>query len=142
MFLQILALASIVTRLAGLHTREIFDRFPIRMMDSMIGLWMITTVIFAENKGKYLSSFIYRNKILIFVGKISYGIYLYHIYFRYPWRFFGHFNKHLPFITNIYNPYLLFIEYVCTIILLSWISFKLIEQPFLNLKKYFLFPQK
>jgi peptidoglycan/LPS O-acetylase OafA/YrhL len=140
--LQILALASIVARLAGLHTKEIFDKFPIRMMDSVIGLWMIATVIFSERKGKFFSSAIYRNRLLVFVGKISYGIYLYHIYFRYSGHFFGHFNKHLPFITNIYNPYLLFIEYVCTIILLSWISFKLIEQPFLNLKKYFFIPTK
>ncbi|MEO6328305.1 MAG: acyltransferase [Ginsengibacter sp.] len=140
--LSIVAFASAVFILAESIYKGVFELVPLRTFHSFIALWMITSVVFIERKGKSLSSLIYHNKILIFIGKMSYGIYIYHVFFMYYWKFFGRVNKHLPLTTDFYNPYLLFTEYFCIIILLSWLSFKLIEQPFLNLKKYFSYSKK
>ncbi|MBI3883306.1 MAG: acyltransferase, partial [Sphingobacteriales bacterium] len=51
---------------------------PVRPLISIISLWVITYVVLNQETGKLKFKFFFNNSILIFLGKISYGIYLYH----------------------------------------------------------------
>jgi peptidoglycan/LPS O-acetylase OafA/YrhL len=69
--------------------------------------------------------------VLVFIGKISYGVYLYHIIVSWLWenvlRKAGfHFNK-----TG------LVIQEFILLIFIAWLSWRLIESPINNLKKKF-----
>lgn len=70
------------------------------------------------------------NKITVFLGKISYGIYMYH------WMIILFVLKVLPHTGNdfLYNTQLYFYTFGLTI-LISWISFNTIEKKFLQIKK-------
>ena len=72
-----------------------------------------------------------KNSVLVYIGKISYGIYVYHVavlmLIRYIWDF--HFSSPLGI--------LLFIVYFTLTILLAHISYKYYEKPFLRLKDKF-----
>lgn len=70
------------------------------------------------------------NNITVFLGKISYGIYMYH------WMITLFVLKVLPYSENIflYNIQLYLYTFGLTI-LISWISFHTIEKMFLQIKK-------
>lgn len=69
------------------------------------------------------------NKLTSFLGRISYGLYMYH------WLVFLFVIKFLPRLTDLvyYNISLYFISFSLTI-LISWISFNTIEKYFLKIK--------
>ena len=76
---------------------------PQRTIHSIIALWMITYVVLEKGKGWFSFSAFLNNKFLFFLGKISYGIYLYHV----PVQWFGLIlsrliNKYLPFSFQVY----------------------------------------
>ncbi|MBS1917787.1 MAG: acyltransferase [Bacteroidetes bacterium] len=74
--------------------------------------------------------YIFSNKVVLYLGKISYGIYIIHMFIPY---FYG---MHLPKITES-NLYLInFLRLVVTLTLAS-LSWYLFEKPILNLKKQF-----
>jgi peptidoglycan/LPS O-acetylase OafA/YrhL len=84
--------------------------------------------------------FILNNKVLLFMGRISYGLYLYHN----PIRAlnFATINKYLnpmlpDWLWKTNWKYLFLAENLALTVLVSWLSFVLIEKRFLNLKKYF-----
>lgn len=69
-------------------------------------------------------------KTLRYLGKISYGLYLYHVdvIFKINNIFAG---------TSLENPYLLFTMHLLTTIAIATLSWYLIEKPFLKLKNKF-----
>lgn len=71
-------------------------------------------------------------KVTSFLGKISFGIYMYH------WIIILLALKYLPVIKNdiLYNVYLYLVVIIGTIFI-SWISFNSVEKYFLNVKKRF-----
>lgn len=75
--------------------------------------------------GKFMS-----NKVLIYIGKISYGIYLYHSLVFLLMRQAG---------INITNPLLKNTVGFLFLLLISSISWYFFEKPINNLKKYFLY---
>ena len=103
---------------------------------SLLTLWLLTTVILNKDSTSIFYKYLWNNKALIFLGKISYGIYLFH-------NILPHvtvkFKEYLSVLTQ--NTYLKILSYLlwdfAFLILISWLSFKLIEQPFLKLKKNF-----
>ncbi|MES2429402.1 MAG: acyltransferase [Bacteroidota bacterium] len=114
---------------------------PLRTIVSLITLWIITYIIIYRDTESLKFKFIFNNRILIFLGKISYGLYLYHSIIP------GTINTK---IIDIYlNPYLpdflykkhwgelFLVENAILVVAISWLSFILIEKRFLNLKKYF-----
>lgn len=110
-----------------------------RVISTAFGLFIITYLIYTLPTGKLKFGFIWNNRVLIFLGKISYGLYLYH--------------NIIPYFTNkvmekmgisLHNllPYklgsLLTIGINLSILMVvSWFSWILIEKPVLGLKKYF-----
>jgi len=113
---------------------------PLRTIVSIITLWIITYIIINRETNSIKLKFILNNRVLIFLGKISYGLYLYHnliptlnsiIINRYL-------NPLLPDILYKENlGKLILLENIILLISISWLSYILIEKRFLNLKKYF-----
>lgn len=112
---------------------------PVRIPTAIITGWLIAFILFKRNQLSWPASWVLNNKPLIFLGKISYGIYLYHpIIPHYSMNLLTRINKHIPVIGN----HVLFLEQTCLVILTAYISFQLIERPILALKKYFVLPRK
>jgi peptidoglycan/LPS O-acetylase OafA/YrhL len=110
--------------------------FLSRSIASLLSVSTIHYVI--TNKSRIITTFIFENRILVFIGKISYGIYLFH----YPLitlvqipmtKLYYHFNQFALFN----NCYVLFSIKVITTIILSYVSFELIEKRVLKFKKRF-----
>ena len=114
---------------------------PLRTCISVITLWIITYIILYRETNKLHFKFILNNRILIFLGKISYGLYLYHNII--PSTLNAKIiNKYLnpllpPVLNTKYLPTVMFVENAIMLIIIAWFSYILIEKPFLNLKKNF-----
>jgi peptidoglycan/LPS O-acetylase OafA/YrhL len=108
---------------------------------SLIPAFVISYVLFNEGrKEAYKFSFILENRLLIFLGKLCYGLYLYHnILPHYLSLVFNkiHLNSYLPQLLADYYDYFFFITNFLLLIFISWLSWKYIEQPIVGLKKYF-----
>jgi len=112
---------------------------PTRTMLSLFALWIINYIVLnTQNEKKLRFSFLLNNSKLVFIGKISYGIYLYHFYVPFlAYRFLDYLQQLLP---NFLKPYG-FILYVIGIfgatIFFSWLSWRFVEMPIMGFKKYF-----
>lgn len=117
----------------------LFSGFPLvyiydKTLDSVIGVALIMFVL--NNKNLWVKKYILENRVLNFIGKISYGIYLYHFALGPVYDDFvsGHAALLPGFMANGYVNFGL--KFVL-LIGVCWLSFKLIEQPILRLKKRF-----
>lgn len=107
-----------------------------RVIDSVIALFVITYIVYKRDSGTLRFNYLWDNKMLIFLGKISYGLYLYH--YVLPHFFFliirQHFNVDLEASMNIW---LIILIKFLLVVLISWLSWLIIEKPMLRLKEYF-----
>jgi peptidoglycan/LPS O-acetylase OafA/YrhL len=119
-------------------SRSLGIRLPIisfeRTIDSVICLWIIHGAV--SSKNLWIKKNVLENKFLNLIGKISYGIYLFH----YPLPFF--FNKGIsklqivfPSLQNILGN-VFFDKILMSILLfiLSYLSFEFFEKRITNLK--------
>lgn len=108
----------------------VMDRFVF----SLIATFMIGFACF-DLYPMFIQNFL-SNKIMTYIGKISYGIYLYHYFLS---KFFGlFFDKfHVKNIFTDMNVFLRFIIYFIITILIASASWYLIESPLNKLKKKF-----
>lgn len=70
---------------------------------------------------------IMENKILVAIGKVSYGMYIFH--WAIQTQVIG---KYIPITDS--NKYWLFVLYIPIVYLCAWLSFQLIEKKFIHLK--------
>jgi peptidoglycan/LPS O-acetylase OafA/YrhL len=76
------------------------------------------------------------------MGKISYGIYLYHLMIlHFSAKALTFLNRQLPFNGASYNIYLVTAENFIILLMVSYASWKLIEQPLLQYKEKFTYKQ-
>ena len=118
--------------------------FPVifikKTVDSILALWLIIFTV--NNKSERLRKYFFENKFLNFIGVISYGIYLYHAYVGVMLYHYVDFINS-TFVTHNWLYDILITRgcmYIILLILLtgiSWLSFKLIEQPIMRLKRLF-----
>ena len=92
-----------------------------------------------HDEKKYFFSFLFEGKLLMQFGKMSYGIYLYH--FLIPYYTYSTFPALMRFlnITTVLKKgnYIWMFENFIILIIVSVISYRFFEIPFLKLKKYF-----
>jgi len=107
------------------------------ILNELIGLALIMFML--NNKYVWINKYIMENRVLNYLGKISYGLYLYH----YAWGVYYDFylkpqlmiHTNLPgFVTGFYFSYLI---KSAGLLLISTLSYKYIEQPILRLKRKF-----
>jgi peptidoglycan/LPS O-acetylase OafA/YrhL len=83
----------------------------------------------ATNGFKFGAKYLLENKFVVYSGKISYGLYVYHLFI--PNLFYYCAPKIGLAITNKYTE---FIAFYCLTFLVAHVSWLLIEQPILKLK--------
>ncbi|TDG35296.1 acyltransferase [Pedobacter changchengzhani] len=112
----------------------------IRLINSIIAVNLILYV--TKEKYNTVTKFIFENRLLITIGKISYGIYLYHfITPRYYLEFIDYINHYSNFSPRTlriltYPPPAYLIQ-LAIVFFVSYISFKYLESSFTKLKRYF-----
>ncbi|HJW17087.1 MAG TPA: acyltransferase, partial [Flavisolibacter sp.] len=114
--------------------------FVARQSISIFGMWLINYIMYRSSlpEEKQSLKFLLENKTLMFIGKISYGIYMYHLVTIQMFRpYFEKFNSYLPKPIRYYSESLVMIECFGTLLLIAWLSWVLIEEKALVLKKYF-----
>ncbi len=104
--------------------------------DSAIALALIMFAL--NNKTEWIRKYLLENPVLNYIGKISYGIYLYHYNLGPAYNdFIASYSKTHnvnPIFTDFYSAYC--IKLILLLVLCS-LSYKLIELPLLGLKKKF-----
>ena len=111
---------------------------PSRTLTSLCTCVIILHLLLQKDESKKFGGFLLNNRGLIFMGKISYGIYLYHLMIPYFAgvilnRLFG-FNT--PEASEL-GFYILQLGYFCLLLLVAFASWKLVEQPILKYKERF-----
>ena len=115
---------------------------PERTIVSVITTWLLAKIL--TNKNKYFD-LVMSNELVMSLGKVSYGLYLFHnfiptiVFALFHWTKKNPtkvpFSNELIQISDNHSSFLL----ICLIVLLmiTYASFNLIEKPILKLKKYF-----
>ena len=105
------------------------------IIDNLLFALMSATIINYASKNKFEGGFKYilENKFIVYSGKISYGLYVFHLFI--PEFFWSYLSGKIGMgITNKYTAFVVF--YMITFVM-AHISWKLMENPINNLKKYF-----
>lgn len=115
-----------------------------RLFESVITTWIIASILLNKT-AKF--DFVLSNKILISIGRVSYGVYIYHNFIPVSVYAILHLlkkkvieNSQQWLVINFLQNDIITFNVLCLSILLgiSYFSFHLIETPFLKLKKYFI----
>jgi peptidoglycan/LPS O-acetylase OafA/YrhL len=116
---------------------------PRRMLVSVFSLYFIVFAIRQPNS--MVHKLILNRPVMVFIGKISYGIYLYHSFMPWLWENFvkildGH-SVRIPLV-NSYIPGMVRYELVfawrfIAVIFISWLSWRYIERPIGRFKQWF-----
>ena len=116
----------------------------IRAVNSIIAISLI--IYISRQNYNPIARFVFNNRLMVSVGKISYGIYLYHYMLPFFYREFIHYLQGKILISDrvvkilIYPPPGYLIQ-VALVLLIAGFSYTYIELNFLKLKKYFLYRQ-
>lgn len=138
---KIIGISALILFLFILFNNHIIINIPQRFLTFLISLWILSYVVFNSESKNPFFTFIFHNPFLLFLGKISYGMYLYH--FILPQLLNTeiinkYFNPHLPDFFFVHHfKWLFFFENFIILIIVSWLSYVYIETRFLNLKKHF-----
>jgi peptidoglycan/LPS O-acetylase OafA/YrhL len=131
--LQFVGIISFAALIVGAIFPDWIFLAPQRTLRSLVSAWAITYVIWKSYRNEASDLPVFNNKILMFIGKISYGMYIYHIFF--PWLYFKfnhHINQFIPSTLNDYIFHITLIENFAMLVLLSWLSWRFIERPILQ----------
>lgn len=131
--LAIVTLAAFLLLCFTIITRKFI--LPTRTLISVCALCSIVYVM--KERKNLLFTYIFNNRLLIFIGKISYGVYIYHLFIPWIWRgVLKNTNIHFFVPARIVQQVILAEQFIL-LIGLSWISWKVFEHPINELKRYF-----
>lgn len=129
-----MALGAFILQILRVSGQDIF--IPSRTLTSICTVWMIAAILL--EKRSILFETILESRVLIFIGKISYGIYLYHLMIPYfTYKVFTSINNFLPSFIRKHNSHLVIAENFVLLIVIAFLSWQLVEQPILKLKSRF-----
>lgn len=87
----------------------------------------------SQNNFKYLAKGILSHEIVVYIGKISYGLYLYHLFVSdLYWKYLSP-----RFQIDIHSVNAVWVFFFVIAFILAVFSYHFIEKPFNDLKKYF-----
>lgn len=95
-------------------------------------VYSMVNFIAVRNGFKGLMKKIIESKVMVYIGRISYGLYVYHLFV--VTLYFGFFDGYDVVKTNIYGHFIIQLIITLAIASLSWF---LIEKPVNGLKKHF-----
>lgn len=108
-----------------------------RTLIAIIITWLIAYFIMHSNDEKNYFMVAFNTKPLLLVGKISYGIYLYHlVLFINGYKVLDPLNSLLGNSVLKTNQYFLILENIVILFGFAWVSWKFFELPISNFKKY------
>lgn len=112
------------------------DHYVVALLGSnfFFSLFAFFVIIKASQmKFKSVSKFLFESKLAIHIGKISYGLYLYHLFMP---DFYNQMSDFFPSFFYTESPYKILFWFLFTLMFaeLSWF---LVEKPILQLKKRF-----
>lgn len=110
----------------------------LRTCTGVVTLWILTYVVSNTNRGRLIDKYILYSPFLKFIGKISYGLFLYHLLI--PLLIDNDFfwltiNVNLPDSMLRHLEWVYFGEAVFLLFVASILSYYIIEKPFLTLNK-------
>lgn len=111
---------------------------PFRTLTSLMALWLITYLVYKGQTDQVKLAGVFNNKALLAMGKVSYGLYLYHIPSPYlAWAITSFLASYYPPLTDFYVFFAAL--NVGLLWFLAWFSWRFVEKPFLQLKKHFVY---
>jgi len=130
------AAACCLLQVARVFSDSQFVPLPSRTLTAFCTAAVILGVLLGKAQSSIFSRAVLKNSALQFIGKISYGVYLYHLMVAYCLsKIFSSVNLRLFPISATFNSYLINVENFCLLIAVSYISWRFIEQPILQLKR-------
>ncbi|MBI2269182.1 MAG: acyltransferase [Bacteroidetes bacterium] len=135
-YLMFGAIVSLVLFVIGLE-KQMWPFIPLRTLVSIITLFIISYILKYQESSNPLMS-LFKNRALVFIGKISYGMYLYHPIFPIviQLKFFDSYIN--PFIPDVFysnnKTAIVFVENFLILTAISYLSYIIIEKYFLHLK--------
>ena len=117
---------------------------PKRTIHSFAALWLLTHIVIKYDNGGAGDGlkWLFRNKLLILTGRISYGLYVYHIFIpKLTSYVLEKYSSLRPaYFKDWPNNAGFFCFNLLVLFLCAWLSWTLIEKPVLKFKKYFIYP--
>jgi peptidoglycan/LPS O-acetylase OafA/YrhL len=110
-----------------------------RFVHAIISGWVITYILLYRNNKSVFNS-VLTNKLVVSIGKVSYGIYLYHLLYVYGFSKLWYnyvFDYYEPFIDKRFEPWIFLLINFWGLYFVAWLSWRFIEMPFLSLKRKF-----
>ncbi|WP_018478148.1 acyltransferase family protein [Pontibacter roseus] len=146
-FWSILAILALGIQLLRVSTpiggEYISSNLSRRTLTAVFTAWVIIGILRHADKKSLFFDYILGNSFLIFIGKLSYGIYLFHHILPYFFSsYFIQMNEYLPPYFYEYKFYILQVENFTFVVTIAFLSWKIIEMPFLKFKKYFRYQKK
>ncbi|GAB2542775.1 acyltransferase family protein [Spirosoma aerophilum] len=120
--------------------QDLWEITILRTCAGIIALWILTYLVVNHTKRSVLVDTILYNPFLLFLGKISYGLYLYHLIIPLLIEndfFWLTINVNLPDVFLSHLNWINFFESAILLLLISVLSYFLVEKPFSSVKKYF-----
>ncbi len=109
-----------------------------RTLIAVIVAWLMAYFILEGNAGKGSLGLLFNNRALFLIGKMSYGIYLYHLtLFYHIHGTLGRVNRFVPLPRAIKDtPYFYIFESLVVLFAIAWLSWRFYEMPITKLKVY------
>jgi peptidoglycan/LPS O-acetylase OafA/YrhL len=109
-----------------------------RFLSAVWGVWIISYILLFKDKNTLLMMLL-GNRLLVSIGKVSYGIYLYHILYLFAGTLIWYklVYKYFAPVAALYDRWLFLAVNFWILYLLCVMSWRFFEKPILSLKKKF-----